>query len=138
MIARFGSGKVILGGILVLNSSLIAFALSPSFALAVALMTLAGFAGHVYLTGGEVLLQTLVPDELRGRVMGLYQSLWSIMPLGAAILNSIAEFSGAPLALAGGSTTVLLFALVVGVPNKALRSPHAEMARSEFGRASQD
>ena len=130
MINRFGSGRVILGGILLLNSSLVAFALSPSFALAVALMTLAGYAGHIYLTGGEVLLQMLVPDELRGRVMGLYQSLWSIMPLGAAILNSIAEYAGASLALAGGSATVLLFALVVGVPNKALRSSHAEMSRS--------
>ncbi|MDE2836778.1 MAG: MFS transporter [Chloroflexota bacterium] len=126
MVRRLGPGKVILGGIIVLNSALIAFALSPSFELALAFMTLVGFAGHVYLTGGEVLLQMLVPDELRGRVMGLYQSLWSIMPLGAALLNSIAEFAGAPLALAGGSATVLLFALVIGLPNKALRSSSVE------------
>lgn len=134
LIKRFGAGKVILGGILVLNSSLIAFALSPSFALALAFMTLVGFAGHVYLTGGEVLLQMLVPDELRGRVMGLYQSLWSIMPLGAALLNSVAEYAGAPVALAGGSATVLLFALVVGLPNKALRSSRVEIP-SESGQA---
>lgn len=134
LIKRFGAGKVILGGILVLNSSLIAFALSPSFALALAFMTLVGFAGHVYLTGGEVLLQMLVPDELRGRVMGLYQSLWSIMPLGAALLNSVAEYAGAPVALAGGSATVLLFALVIGLPNKALRSSRVEIP-SESGQA---
>ncbi len=66
MIRRIGSGRVILGGITLLNVSLIAFALSPSFALALAVMVIVGFAGHVYLTGGEVLLQTLVPDELRG------------------------------------------------------------------------
>ncbi len=138
LIKRFGAGKVILGGILVLNSSLIAFALSPSFALALAFMTLVGFAGHVYLTGGEVLLQMLVPDELRGRVMGLYQSLWSIMPLGAALLNSVAEYAGAPVALAGGSATVLLFALVVGLPNKALRSSRVELDQPSPDRASKN
>ena len=136
MVSRFGAGRVILGGILLLNSTLLAFALSPSFALAVVFMTLAGFAAHVYVTGGEVLLQMLVPDELRGRVMGLYYSLWSIMPLGAALLNSVAEYSGAPLALAGGTTAVLLFALVVGLPNKALRSSRAEIP-SETDRAIQ-
>ena len=137
MVGRFGPGRVILGGIILLNSTLIAFALSPSFQLAAALMALAGFAAHTYLTGGDVLLQTLVPDELRGRVMGLYHSLWSIMPLGAALLNAIAEFTGAPLALVGGSSAVLLFALVVGLPNRALRSSRTEMLRSELNRDSQ-
>lgn len=137
MVSRFGAGRVILGGIILLNSTLLAFALSPSFALAVVFMTLAGFAAHVYVTGGEVLLQMLVPDELRGRVMGLYYSLWSIMPLGAALLNSVAEYTGAPIALAGGTTAVLLFALVIGLPNKALRSSHAEMPPSEPERVDQ-
>lgn len=136
MVGRFGAGRVILGGILLLNSTLLAFALSPSFALAVAFMTLAGFAAHIYVTSGEVLLQMLVPDELRGRVMGLYYSLWSIMPLGAALLNSIAEYAGASLALAGGCTVVLLFALVVGLPNKALRSSRLEIP-SQAERASE-
>lgn len=127
MIRRFGSGRVILGGIVLLNVALIGFAFSPSFPIALSVMVLVGFAGHVYLTGGEVLLQTLVPDELRGRVMGLYQMLWSIMPLGAALLNGIAEFAGAPRALAGGSAIVLLFVLLVGLPNKSLRSSRPEM-----------
>ena len=122
LIRVLGPGRVILGGLGLLNASLIGFAFSPSYEVTLGVLVLVGFAGHMYLVGGEVLIQTQVPDQLRGRVMGLYGLLWSIMPLGAAILNSTPDFVGAPRALAGGASIVLLFVVFVGLRSKVLRS----------------
>lgn len=121
LIRRFGTGRLILAGMLGFDISLILFAFSPSYSVALVSIFVVGFMGHLYLSSGEVLLQTLVPDELRGRVMGLYGLLWSIMPLGAAVLNSIADFTGAPIALAGGAITAMLVWFLVGVRSKDLR-----------------
>jgi MFS family permease len=121
LIRRFGTGRLILAGMLGFDISLIVFAFSPSYPAALASIFVVGFMGHLYLSSGEVLLQTLVPDELRGRVMGLYGMLWSIMPLGAAVLNSIANFTGAPIALAAGASVALVIWVLIGVRNKELR-----------------
>ncbi|MEE8518908.1 MAG: hypothetical protein V3S98_07270, partial [Dehalococcoidia bacterium] len=63
--------------------------------------------------------------------MGLYGMLWSIMPLGAFLLNSIAEFSGAPFALAVGASTALLIWVVFGVRSKELREAGRPEARAD-------
>jgi MFS family permease len=134
LIRRYGTGRLILAGMLGFDISLIVFAFSPSYPAALASIFVVGFFGHLYLSSGEVLLQTLVPDELRGRVMGLYGMLWSIMPLGAAVLNGVANFTGAPVALAGGASVAVVIWFLVGVRSKELRDagrPEAVAAEAE-------
>ena len=121
LVRRLGPGRVILGGLGLFASSLVAFAQSPSYELALGFLAVAGFAGHLYTTGGDIVLQTFVPDALRGRVMGLYAMLWGVMPLGAAGLNTAASFIGARDALTGGAGLVLLAAVAVAAAAPALR-----------------
>jgi MFS family permease len=122
LVNRFVPGKVILTASSAYALLLVAFAFSPAFVPALAILVLVGYCQVVYLIGGQMVLQTLVPDQLRGRVMGLYGMLWSIMPLGGALLNSIASLTGPRYALAGGAVVLLLFISLVGLRSLELRS----------------
>ena len=52
--------------------ALICFSLSKSFWLSLALLLPAGFAMMIEMASSNTLIQTMVPDELRGRVMAVY------------------------------------------------------------------
>ncbi len=90
---------------------LVAFALSPYFGLSLALLFFVGVANQVYMTTVNTTLQMHVPDEMRGRVMGVWGLTWSLMPLGGTISGAIAQVSGPQVALAIGG--VLVFAMAV-------------------------
>jgi MFS family permease len=91
----------------------LAFALSRSFALSLVLLALAGCAMIVNNALTNTLLQTLVPDELRGRVMGFYSFVFvGLSPLGAFQAGLFAEHFGAPAAIGTGATIVALAVVV--------------------------
>ncbi len=91
----------------------LAFALSRSFAVSLALLALAGCAMIVNNALTNTLLQTLVPDELRGRVMGFYSFVFvGLSPLGAFQAGVFAEHFGAPAAIGTGATIVALAVMV--------------------------
>ena len=88
-----------------------AVALSTSFLLSAALLIAIGFAGILFSTSANTLLQLTVPDSLRGRVMGLYMLLFAgSTPIGGFLIGSLSNVIGV-------SETLLLCALLclVGV-----------------------
>lgn len=117
----FPVGRVVAVAIVGFPLAMIAFALAPVYPLALAMLVAVGFFLHLFLAGAQIVLQSLVPDQLRGRVMGLYGMMWSVMPLGGALLNGVAQITGAPVALAGGASLMLLFVLLVTAPSRSLR-----------------
>lgn len=89
-----------------------AFALSRAFSLSLILLALAGCAMIVNNALTNTMLQTLVPDLLRGRVMGFYSFVFvGMSPLGAFLVGAFAERFGAPVAVGVGG---LVCALAVG------------------------
>jgi len=73
-----------------------------------------GFAQIVFMTSCNTTVQIAVPDELRGRVMGLYALVFAGMtPIGALIMGTLAEHWGVSRACAvgGGAGLVLILAL---------------------------
>jgi MFS family permease len=91
----------------------LAFALSHSFAVSLVLLALAGCAMIVNNALTNTLLQTLVPDGLRGRVMGFYSFVFvGLSPLGAFQAGAFAERFGAPVAIGMGAA-VCAVAVVV-------------------------
>ncbi len=94
---------------------ILVFTLSRSFALSLALLALAGCAMIVNNALTNTMLQTLVPDHLRGRVMGFYSFVFvGLSPLGAFQAGAFAERFGAPLAVgAGGLICALAVAIAV-------------------------
>lgn len=110
-----GKGRQAIGGAIIFGVLLILFALSRSYALSLVLACALGIASQFYLTTINAILQVNLPDQLRGRVMGIYGLVWDLMPVGGIIAGTIAEFAGAPVAVAMGGAFVALMALAVAV-----------------------
>lgn len=86
---------------LLMGISLIAFAGSQWFAFSLAVMPLAGFAIMRQNAGGNSLIQTVVPDEYRGRMMSLYSMVVSgLMPIGSLASGFLAERFGPRIVVA--------------------------------------
>ena len=120
-------GLAIVGGAIAFGLGVIAFGLTSHFlgwyALALALMVVVGCSNSIYMISIQSSLQMLVPDNVRGRVMGFYSMTWSIMPLGGLQAGALANVSwiGAPFAVAIGGAAVVLFALATGTFNGRIR-----------------
>ncbi len=99
---RVGLGATLLGaGVLVVG-------LSRSVWLSALGLVLAGFGFITQMAGSMTLLQGLSPPEMRGRVMGLYSTLFvGVGPFGALAGGFVAHRIGVARTLVGGSLVVL-------------------------------
>jgi MFS family permease len=88
--------------------SLILFSFSRDFWLSVALLLPVGFCMMLQMSASNTLIQAMVPDELRGRVMALYSMMFMGMaPFGALLGGAIADRLGAPVTVAVGAVASL-------------------------------
>ncbi|HEY5766175.1 MAG TPA: MFS transporter [Candidatus Deferrimicrobiaceae bacterium] len=100
-------GTLLLAGSLSFPLILLAFSVSRSYPLSVALLGAVGFVFVLQNAPANSHLQTLVPDHLRGRVMAIYVSLFlGMLRLGSLFLGWLAFVTSAPVALAvaGGAS----------------------------------
>ena len=99
------------------------FAAVRSVGVALVLLALAGCAMIVTTALANTMLQTLVPNELRGRVMAFYAFVFvGMAPLGAFQAGLVAEHTGAPFAIALGGIGCLIGAALVAWRVPALRN----------------
>ena len=110
--------RAILGAIL-FGAVIIGFAFSQLYPLSLVLVFLIGLAGQFYMTVISTVLQLSLPEQFRGRVMGIYGLAWDVIPIGGTISGTMAEYIGAPLAVALGGFLVMGTAVAV-----ALFRPH--------------
>jgi MFS family permease len=115
-------GLLVMFAILVLGVTLVAFSQTKSYELALVLLAVTGAAQMVYLTTNQTILQLVVPDELRGRVMGIYMLSQGMMPLGGLIGGALAEVTSAPTAVAIMGTLVCVMAVGFILRAKDLRA----------------
>ena len=101
---RLASGAVILG------VSSVALAATNVFPIALGFMVLIGFGSIFMAATGNTTIQTAVPDQLRGRVMSVYTTVFSAsVPTGGLVMGAVASAFGAAMAIAiGGGLTVLI------------------------------
>lgn len=91
------------------GAGLILFSLSSTFWLSAALLVPAGFSMMVQMASSNTLIQSMVPDELRGRVMAVYSMMFMGMaPLGALLAGTLAGRLGAPLTVATGGAACIV------------------------------
>jgi MFS family permease len=106
---RVRKGAVLLEGGAAFGALLVLFAAVRTVGVALALLALAGCAMIVTTALANTMLQTLVPDELRGRVMAFYAFVFvGMAPLGAFQAGLVAEHTGAPFAVALGGAGCLI------------------------------
>jgi MFS family permease len=83
--------------------SLMLFAWSHSFWLSVALLLPVGYFIMLQMACSNTLIQVMVPDALRGRVMAVYSMMFMGMaPIGALLGGALADRLGAPVTVAIG------------------------------------
>ncbi|PRY16419.1 putative MFS family arabinose efflux permease [Pontibacter ummariensis] len=97
-----GLGKVIIFTMLLFGFALIAFSFSEVLLLSLVLMLFSGFGMIVTMASCNTLLQTIVDDDKRGRVMSLYATAFmGTAPIGSMLAGSVAEYIGVAYTLAG-------------------------------------
>jgi MFS family permease len=103
-------GKVVIVAVGVFGTLSIVYALSSSIALTLPIMFMMGLTTALYSTIKETLIQTLVDDGYRGRVMATNSIFWSFSPIGAVLAGTMAAVLGLQIALAINGALVLLYA----------------------------
>jgi MFS family permease len=103
-----GIEKVIPAAAGVFGIGLIAMSQSRSFPLSLLFMAILGFGMMANMVACNTLIQTLVDDDKRGRVMALYgMSFMGVTPFGSLLAGSLASRIGAPnAALIGGACCI--------------------------------
>src|SRR5438105_1969088 len=95
------------------GASLILFSLSRTFWLSTILLLPVGFCMMVQMASSNTLIQSMVPDRLRGRVMAVYSMMFvGMAPFGALFAGLLANKFGAPLTVAIGGGVCIAGAVV--------------------------
>jgi MFS family permease len=116
----------------IFGAGLIAFSLSRFFMLSMGLMVIAGFGMMLQMAASNTLLQTLVDDDKRGRIMSFYtMAFMGTAPFGSLLAGGLADVIGAPITLVIGGVTCLagaaLFARKLPELRKIIRPVYIKM-----------
>ena len=114
-------GPLLLGAIFSMGALLMLFSLSRSFWLSFALLIVIGAVQMAYLTTNQTLLQLIIPDQMRGRVMGIYMLNQGLLPAGSLFAGGMADFFGAPAAVFVMGSITCVMALAFGLRARSLR-----------------
>jgi MFS family permease len=118
-------GWLVLGGAFAFGVFLIGFALSTNLMLSLTFLFGVGFAIVTSVAMTNTLLQQLVTDKMRGRVMSMFiLSFIGAMPIGNLLAGAVSHRYGAPLTLAGGGICIVIYVGVVALRNQRLRQLH--------------
>ena len=109
--------RVLFGGGFLLSAAAAGFASSRMLHLSMVMLALAGLGGIAVMSVANTLIQISVPDHMRGRVMGVWALVFSSSaPLGSLQAGTLAQYLGAPVAVAIGAAITLAWtaAAIVG------------------------
>lgn len=107
-----GLGRLIPRAAALFGGALIAFGFSRSLWISLPLMVVVGWGFMSQMASSNTVIQTLVKEELRGRVMAFYAMAFiGMTPFGALIAGQVAARIGAPWTVVGGGTLCMLGAL---------------------------
>jgi predicted MFS family arabinose efflux permease len=115
-------GKLFTSGGFIFPIMLVIFTLTHWLPLSMLALFGAGWGQIVMFNNANSMLQTVTPDEIRGRVMGIYTlSFFGVVPIGALIAGQAAEIFGEAPTVMVGAIAVLLTSLIIFWRVPALR-----------------
>ncbi len=102
-----------LGGVWIFSFALAFLAFNRNLYLGAVLLAIVGFGIVLYFSTSNTVLQSIVPDEMRGRVMGIWTLIFGgMIPLGSLQAGLMADKLGTPTTIAVGALVCALAALV--------------------------
>ena len=113
---------LLLGGGGLFGVMIIVFGFSAWLWLSLAALFLSGAFNSLSQITNLTILQSAVPEELRGRVMGVFSLTYSLIPLGGLQVGLLAEQFGAPMAVAIGGAVTVVFAIALALRASFARS----------------
>lgn len=124
----FGLGRWVAGSAAAFGVALMVFAASRRVWLSAMLLVPVGFFVMIEMSASNSLIQAMVPNRLRGRVMAVYSMMFMGMaPFGALVAGFAANRLGAPLTVAIGGFVCVAGAAFFGVRLPSLRSAGREL-----------
>jgi len=112
------------------GASLISFSLSRAFWLSMPLLVASGFAMMLQMGASNTLIQAMVPDRLRGRVMSVYSMMFMGMaPIGALLAGAVAHRIGAPVTVTIGGIVCLVSSGIFSLRLPGLRAEARQLIR---------
>jgi MFS family permease len=130
-------GMLIIGGGIMSGLMVATFAITAgifkSVPLAMTLMVVLSVFNTLANTASQSSLQLLVPNHIRGRVMGFYGMTYNIRPLGGLQASALANIGaiGAPISIAIGGLAVAAFPIIAMLANKKVRNLGGELRQAE-------
>jgi MFS family permease len=107
---------ILIGGTLLLGVSMIGFALSPVYWLSLVLLFTLGIGASTFNVAIQQNLQLLVPNDFRGRVMGVWSIVHSsFRPLGEMQHSAVASVASAPFSIVLSGMMVIAASVFLGV-----------------------
>ena len=127
MIASLGrirsKGRLMTIGSFVMPIVLVLFSTTSRLPVSMLALVGVGWGFMVILNTSNALVQTHIPDELRGRVMGIYTlTFFGLMPVGSLLNGALADWVGAPITILINGIVMLLFAAMVWLRVPSLRT----------------
>ncbi len=117
-----GLGRIIVMASCTFGTGLIVFSLSRLIWLSLGLMVITGFGMMVQMASSNTIIQTLVEDDKRGRVMSFYtMALRGMTPFGSLLAGLMASSLGAPTTLIFGGVACIAGALLFAKRLPSLR-----------------
>ena len=105
--------KVLLAGALIMGISLLMFSMSTHYWLSVGLLTIVGLGQAARMSLSNVLIQSYVDDEFRGRVMSIYMLEMAVLMISIYPISVFAQAFGPQLAV--GLSAACLIVLVLAL-----------------------
>jgi MFS family permease len=118
-----GLGRVIFIGTLLFGGALVGFSLTRNVWVAAFLLAVAGGGFIVQMAATNTIIQTIVDDEFRGRVMAFYtMAFFGTTPLGSLIAGVAADRLGGPMTVRIGGLVCVAAAAWFGYKLPSLRA----------------
>lgn len=118
-----GLGKIVAATSTIYGAGLLGFSLSTHFAGSAFFLVIAGFGMMASIAGSNTIIQSLVIEPMRGRMMSLFSmALVGTAPIGSFVYGILADNIGAPYTLAMGAVFCLLASAIFGYNLKKMES----------------
>lgn len=105
--------RLVFGGLFGFSAMIFAFTFSRSAWLSAVLLICAGWFQIVFFATANTLVQLRSPDELRGRIMGMYSLCFvGLSPFGSLLTGAAAKWMSASVAIAIGAVICVVAGLI--------------------------
>ena len=96
--------------------------ISLNLSLSIIFIFFAGISNAIFIVCSITILQMKVPENLRGRVMGIHTITFSMLTAGALVLGIVAEFLSSSVSIMIFSGALIIFNSIIYIKNPIIKS----------------